>query len=83
MSHNSLMQAINCSSFAFLESRLSSAFVCFLWGASSGTPCIDWTNKARPILIDVKGCTKCCLAIFHQLFQKVTAQIPSNFTLNF
>jgi hypothetical protein len=30
------MQAINCSSFAFLESRLSSAFVCFLWGASSG-----------------------------------------------
>jgi hypothetical protein len=40
MSHNSLTQAINCSSFAFLESRLSSAFVCFLWGASSGTPCI-------------------------------------------
>jgi hypothetical protein len=40
MSHNSLMQAINCSSFAFLESRLSSAFVCFLCGASSRTPCI-------------------------------------------
>jgi hypothetical protein len=40
MFHNSLMQAINCSSFAFLESRLSSAFVCFLWGASSGTACI-------------------------------------------
>jgi hypothetical protein len=41
MYHNSLMQAINCSSFAFLESRLLSAFVCFLWGASSGTPCIS------------------------------------------
>jgi hypothetical protein len=43
----------------------------------------DVCNKARPILTDFKRCTKCCLAINHQLFQKVTAQIPSNFTLNF
>jgi mRNA-degrading endonuclease YafQ of YafQ-DinJ toxin-antitoxin module len=43
----------------------------------------DVSNKAHPILTDFKGCTKCCLAINHQLFQKVTAQIPSNFTLNF
>jgi hypothetical protein len=43
----------------------------------------DVSNKARPILTDFKECTKCCLAINHQLFQKVTAQIPSNFTLNF
>jgi hypothetical protein len=33
------MQDINFSSFAFLGSRLSSALVSFLWGASSGTPC--------------------------------------------
>jgi hypothetical protein len=32
------MQPINFSSFAFLESRLSSALVSFFWGASSGTP---------------------------------------------
>jgi hypothetical protein len=30
--------------------------------------CID---KARPLLTVIKGCTKCCLATFHQLFQKV------------
>jgi hypothetical protein len=34
-------------------------------------------------LTDFKGCTKCCLAIIHQLFQKVTAQFPSKCTLNF
>jgi hypothetical protein len=44
------MQAINCSSFAFLESRLSSAFVCFLWDASSGTP----VYKFRNWLLDAK-----------------------------
>jgi hypothetical protein len=43
----------------------------------------DVSNKARPLLTESQGCTKCCLAIFHQLFQKVTVQIPSNFTLNF
>jgi hypothetical protein len=43
----------------------------------------DVSNKARPILTDFKGCRKCCLAINHQLFQKATAQMPSNFTLNF
>jgi hypothetical protein len=36
-------------------------------------------NKTRPILTDFKGCTKCCLAINHQLFQKVTAQIASKY----
>jgi hypothetical protein len=35
------------------------------------------------LLTDFRGCTKCWLAIFHQLFQKVTAQIPSKFRLNF
>jgi hypothetical protein len=30
----------------------------------------------RPFLTDLKGYTKCCLAIFRQLYQKVTAQIP-------
>jgi hypothetical protein len=43
----------------------------------------DFYNKARPLLTDFKGCTKCCLATFHQLFQKDTAQIPSKFRLNF
>jgi hypothetical protein len=41
-----------------------------------------FSNKARPLLADFKRCTKCCLAMFHQLFQKVTAQIPSKFRSN-
>jgi hypothetical protein len=40
-----VMQAINFSSFAFLESRLSSALVSFLWGASSGTLYVKNTGK--------------------------------------
>jgi hypothetical protein len=40
-------------------------------------------NIWSPILTDFTGCTKCCLAIFHQLFQKVTAEIPSKFRLYF
>jgi hypothetical protein len=44
MSHNNVMQAINFSSFAFLESRLSSALVSFLWGVSSRTPVHEKTQ---------------------------------------
>jgi hypothetical protein len=36
-----------------------------------------FSNKARSLLTDFKGCTKCCCATFHQLFQKVTAQIQN------
>jgi hypothetical protein len=43
----------------------------------------DISNIARPLLTDFKGCTKCCLVTFHQLFQKVTAQIQIKFRLNF
>jgi hypothetical protein len=48
MSHNYAMQAIHFSSFALLESRVSPALVNFLWGASSGTACIqgDFENCA-------------------------------------
>jgi hypothetical protein len=55
MSHNSLMQAINCSSFAFLESRLSSAFVCFLCGASSRTPVYIKMNRRSLVSLKLKN----------------------------
>jgi hypothetical protein len=49
------MQAINCSSFAFLESRLSSAFVCFLCGAGSGTPVYIKMNRRSLVSLKLKN----------------------------
>jgi hypothetical protein len=68
--------------FSFFNNIEISAAVVYFYSIFNKFSQFDVSNKARPILTDFKGYTKCCLAINHQLFQEVTAQIPSNFTLN-